>query len=154
MFGANERQEAVHVLHRDGLVTDRAKVPDAVPEEDLGELLRRSQACAIEDSGIDGLQIPAIQCIDQASSGLLRRPGHGVRLRTHRPAALAALRFLRALEIVERPEHRQPTLAILQVERRQVDGLQRKHRMVLEADMGKGWTRRDVATARAVSVLR
>ena len=27
--------EAVHVLHRDGLVTDRTKVPDTVSEEDL-----------------------------------------------------------------------------------------------------------------------
>ena len=33
VFGSDDRQQAVHVLHRDGLVTDRAKVPGAVPEE-------------------------------------------------------------------------------------------------------------------------
>ena len=35
VFGSDDRQEAVHVLHRDGLVTDRTKIPGAVPEEDL-----------------------------------------------------------------------------------------------------------------------
>ena len=138
VFGSDDRQEAVHVLHRDGLVTDRALIPDALSEEDLGELLRRREAGEIEDSGIDSLKIPAIQCIDQASAGRLHRPGHGVRRRTHRPAALAALRVLRALEILERPEFRQLTLLALQVGRRQVDGLQREHRVVLEADMREG----------------
>ena len=138
VFGSDDRQEAVHVLHRDGLVTDRAKIPDAVPEEDLGELLRCRESGEIENCGIDSLRIPSIQCIDQALTGHLHRSGHGSRPRTHRPAALAALLFLGALEVVERPEYRQPTLLARQVERRQVDGLQRKHRVVLEADMGEG----------------
>ena len=138
VFGSDDRQEAVHVLHRDGLVTDRTKVPGAVPEEELGELLRRRESREIDDCGIDSLQIPAIQCIDQASSGRPHRPGHRVRLRTHCPTALAALLFLSAFEIVERPEYRQPALFVRQVERRQVDRLQRKHRVVLEADMGEG----------------
>ena len=128
----------MHVLHRDGLVTDRTKIPGTVSEEEFGELLRRRESGEIEDSGIDSLKIPAIQCIDQAFSGRLHRPGHGVRPRTHRPAALVALRFLGAFEIVERPEYRQPTLFVRQVERRQVDRLQRKHRVVLEADIGEG----------------
>ena len=119
-------------------MTDRTKIPGAVPEEDLGELLRRRESGEIEDSGIDGLEIPAIQCIDQALSGRLHRPGHGIRPRTHRPAAAAALLFLSALEVVERPEYRQPTLFVRQVERRQVDRMQRKHRVVLEADIGEG----------------
>ena len=110
VFGSDDRQEAVHVLHRDGLVTDCAKIPGAVPEEELGELLRRRESGEIEDGGIDCLEIPAVQCIDQAFAGCLHRPGHGVRRRTHPPAGLAALLFLRALEVVERPEHRQPTL--------------------------------------------
>ena len=138
VLGSDDRQEAVHVLHRDGLVTDLAKIPGAVSEEELEELLRRRESGEIEDSGIDGLEIPAIQCIDQALSGRLHRPGHGIRPRTHRPAALAALLFLSALEVVERPEYRQPTLLVRQVERRQVDRLQRKHRVVLEADIGEG----------------
>ena len=138
VFGSDDRREAVHVLHRDGLVTDRAKIPDAVPEEDLGELLRRRESGEIDNCGVDSLRIPPIQCIDQALSGRLHRPGHGSRPRTHRPAALAALLFLGALEVVERPEHRQPALPGRQVERRQVDRLQRKHRVVLEADMGEG----------------
>ena len=138
VFGPDDRQEAVHVLHRDGLVTDRAKIPGAVPEEDLGELLRCRESGEIEYCGIDSLRIPAIQCIDQAPSGCLHGPGHGVRTRAHRPAALAALLFLSALEVVERPEYRQPTLLVRQVERRQVDRLQRQHRVVLEADMGEG----------------
>ena len=128
----------MHVLHRDGLVTDRTKIPDAVSEEDLGELLGGCKPGAVEDGGIDSLEIPAIQCIDQTSPGLRRRFGHGRRFRSHRPAARTALLFLRALEIVERPEHRQPTLFVHHVERCQVDGLQRKHRVVLEADMGEG----------------
>ena len=138
VLGSDDRQEAVHVLHCDGLVTDLTKIPGAVSEEELGELLRGRESGEIENSGIDSLKIPAIQCIDQAFSGRLRRPGHGLRLRTHRPAALAALLFLSAFEIVERPEYRQPTLFVRQVERRQVDRMQRKHRVVLEADMGEG----------------
>ena len=137
ILGSDNRQEAVHVLHRDDLVTDRTKIPDAVSEEEFGELLRCREAGEIEDSGIDGFEIPAIQGVDQAFAGRLHRPGHGSRRRTHGPAALVALRLLGAFEIVERPEQRQPVLPARQVERRQVDGLQREHRVVLEADMGK-----------------
>ena len=137
VFGPDKRQEAVRVLHRDGLVADRAKIPDAVSKKDLEELLRRGQPGEIEDSGIDGLGVPAVQRIDQAFAGRLRRTGRGGRPRTHRPAAPAALRLLGALEIVERPEYRQPAFPARQVERRQVDGLQRKHRVVFEPDMGE-----------------
>ena len=53
-------------------------------------------------------------------------------------AVMVVLLLLGALEVVERPERRQPALLVRQVERRQVDGLQREHRVVLEADMGEG----------------
>jgi hypothetical protein len=129
---AIERPHAVR--HVDRLVADVAEVARGVSPEQLDDFLARRRARHTRNRGVGRALVPALHRIDERLTRLLSRRHTRFRDRPHRPIALTHVCRLRPLELIERPEDRQPPIALRRREARQMRGVHHEHRMELEPD--------------------
>ncbi len=133
---ADALERPTTVGHVDRLVADRAEVAGAVPEEQLVDFVGPGRAGQGRHGRVGRLFVPPVHRRGERLAGPAGgRDGRLVH-RPHRPVALADVLRLRALEVVERPEDRQPAVGVGRGEAGQMGRVDRQHGLELVADAG------------------
>ena len=133
---ADALERPTTVGHVDRLVADRAEVAGAVAEEQLVDLVGPGRSGQGRHGRVGRRLVPVVHGRGERRAGLAGgRDGRLVH-RAHRPVPLADVLRLRALEVVERPEDRQPAVGVGRGEAGQVGRVDDQHGVELVADAG------------------
>src|SRR5262249_45861765 len=118
----------------DRLVADVAEVAGAVAQEDLEDLPQPRRAREGGDGAVGPLRVPVVHRLHEAGLRLVGGGEPGLLDRPHAPVAPALVARLRGLEVVDRPEQRQPAVPVRRGQGGLVGGVDHQHRVELEAD--------------------
>ncbi len=130
----DELQRPLRAGHEDRLVTDGTEVSGAVAVEQLEDLLGRRRASQAGDRRVGCGFIPVVHRGDERRASFVAWRDRRFVHRPHRPMALLHVAGLRVLEIVRRPEQRQPAFGFRRSHRGQMHRVDGQHRVELEPD--------------------
>ena len=132
----DDLQSAPGVGEVNCLVTDAAQIARRVGDEQVKYLLCTGTAIQARHGGVRGGFVPAVHGFDKRAPRGTRRGHPLLRHRSHGPVSLLDVAGLGFLEIVDRPQDRQPAIRIGTRQCGQVRGVNHQHGVKLEADSG------------------
>ena len=112
MLPADELEHPPAMRYKNRFVADGSEIPRPVAVKELIDLIGSGRSHKPGNGGVCFLFVPAIHGFNEGFPGLMSRRDHTLVHRRHSPTAIMLFHRLRVLELIERPEYRQPAIGV------------------------------------------